>query len=74
MDSTAIVLIGLFFLGVNIPCATIIYIGMRYFNMMGRYPSKTPKIQMNTIMVLAMTEVITFTILLALFKVLSPES
>jgi len=73
MESTGLVLIGLFFLAVNIPCIAIAWLGSKFFDQIGRYPSKTPAIQLSIVLKLAVIEVGAFTLILALFKVLSPD-
>lgn len=73
MDSSSLVLIGLFFLAVNIPCLAIVWIGMKFFDQIGRHPSKTAAIQMSIVLKLAVIEVAAFTAIMMLFKILSPE-
>lgn len=73
MGTSSLVLIGLFFLAINVPCLAIVWLGMKFFDQMGRHPSKTPAIQMNIVLKLAVIEVGAFTLILALFKILSPE-
>lgn len=73
MEATSVVLAGLFFLGVNIPCIAVAWIGIKFFEELGRYPSKTAAIQIGICLKLLVVEIASFTFLLALFKVLSPE-
>ncbi len=72
MGSTSLILIGLFFLAVNVPSVLIAWLGIKFLEQLGRYPSRTPAIQMSIILKLAAIEVGAFTLILALFKVLSP--
>lgn len=74
MEGTSLVLIGLFFLAVNIPCIAIVWLGNKFFDQIGRYPSKTPAIQMSIALNIIMIEVVAFTLFLILFKVLSADS
>jgi len=73
METTSLILIGIFFLAVNIPCIAIVWLGNKFFDQIGRHPSKTPAIQMSIVLKLAVIEVGAFTLFLALFKILSPE-
>ena len=72
MGSSSFALIGLFFLAVNIPCVAILWIGLKFIEQLGRYPSKTPSIQMSICLKLLVIEVGAFTFILAMFKVLAP--
>lgn len=74
MESTTFVLMGLFFLAVNIPCVAITWLGVKFIEKLGRYPSKTAAIQMSICLKLIVIEVGAFTFLLAMFKVLAPSS
>jgi len=73
MPVTSLILMALFFVGINIPCFVIAWLGSRFIEKLGRYPSQTPAIQTGVVLQLVIVEVATFTFILALFKILSPE-
>lgn len=70
--SSALILVGLFFIGIAVPCILVAWIGFKFIGQLGQYPSKTPSIQMSICLKLFIIEVATFTVLFALFKVLAP--
>ena len=70
MDRAGLVLIGLFFLIINLTCAAMVWLGVRFFDQMGRYPSKTPAIQLSVFWKLIVVEIITMFLLLAVYHAL----
>ena len=73
MPMTSVMLIALFFVAINIPCIAIAWLGSRFIEKLGRFPSQTPAIQTGVVLHLVIIEVSTFTFILALFKILSPD-
>mgnify|MGYP000869305497 CR=1 FL=1 len=74
MPGTSLILVGLFFLMINVPCAIIFWLGRKFIEKLGRYPSQTPAIQIDLCIKLAIVEVVSFTFIMAVFKILSPDS
>ncbi|MFP4473036.1 MAG: hypothetical protein ACLFPX_04090 [Candidatus Omnitrophota bacterium] len=72
MAGLGLVLVGLFFVMLLIPTAGAIWIGLELINQLGRFPSKTPAIQMSVLLKLVVLQVVSFTLLLVLFKILAP--
>jgi len=56
-----------------LPCIGIGWIGVRLINKLGRFPSKTPAIQLGVMFQLIVLEVISFTLLVGFFKALVAE-
>ena len=73
MGNLAFIFIIIFWVIMLIPCIGIGWIGLKLINKLGRYPSKTPAIQMNVLFKLIFIEVISFTLLIGFFKVLVAE-
>jgi len=73
VGSTGLIFILVFFILIIIPCAGIIWIGTKLLNKLGRYPSKTPAIQLSIIWPLIIIEVVSFTLLVGFFKILVAE-
>ena len=67
---TAVVFFSIFFVGIIFPCAGASFLGKKLIDKLGRYPSRTPIIQLEILFPLIVVEVISFTILLSIFKVL----
>lgn len=74
MESASIVLLCLFFLAVNIPCIAVAWLGSKFIGELGKFPSKTSALQVGICLKLFIVEVAAFTFILALFKVLSPDT
>jgi len=72
-SGAAIVFILLFFAFTIIPCVGTAIIGVNLINKLGRFPSKTPSVQMSVLFQLVVLEVVSFTLILAFFKVLSVD-
>jgi len=53
-----------------IPCAAVAWLGYHAIAKIGQYPSKTPAIQMGVLLKLVVIEVVSFTLILAFFKIL----
>ena len=73
MGSLVFIFIVIFWVIMLIPCIGIGWIGLKLINKLGRYPSKTPAIQMNILFKLVFIEVISLTLLIGFFKVLVAE-
>ncbi len=73
MASVALVFISIFWAIMLIPCIGISWIGVQLINKLGRYPSKTPAIQMTILFKLVFIEVVSITLLLGFFKALVAE-
>jgi len=71
--STMIVFAIIFFILIAIPCVGIAWLGSRLINRLGRYPSKTPAIQMSVVFKLTVLEIVSWTLLLLFFKILVAE-
>jgi hypothetical protein len=70
-STAAIFFIMIFYILMLIPCIGIGWIGYKLITNLGRYPSKTPAIQMSILFQLVVVEVASLTFLLAFFKILS---
>ncbi len=70
MTQLALIFIGIFFVLMLIPTVGIAWIGWRLIERLGRYPSKTPAIQLSVVFKLVVVEVVSMTLLLVFFKVL----
>ena len=53
---------------ITVPCIIVAIIGSKMLEQLGRYPSKTPAIQMSIIWKLIITEIITFVLLLMFYN------
>lgn len=73
LSSAAVVFILIFFVVMLIPCVGVAWLGSKLINKLGRYPSKTPALQISIIFRLAVLEVVSFTLLLVFFKILVAE-
>ena len=73
MGSAAAIFVVIFFVLVLIPCVGIAWIGTRLINKLGRYPSKTPAIQLSVVLQLAVLEIGSWTLILLFFKILVAE-
>ncbi len=73
MGSTMVVFVGIFTVLILIPCAGIAWLGTRFINKLGRFPSKTPAIQMSVVLKLIILEIVSWTLLLLFFKILVAE-
>ncbi len=56
---------------IAIPCVLVTIFGREMIEQLGRYPTKTPIIQMSIFWKLVVTEVVTFTLLITFFHVFS---
>jgi len=64
----------LIFFGImSIACIGISWVGIRLINDLGRYPSKTPAIQMGVMFKVVIIEVVSMTLLVLFFKLLVAE-
>jgi hypothetical protein len=70
-QSTTLIFIAIFYVLILIPCVGVGWVGWNLINQLGRFPSKTPAIQMGIIFKLVVVELVSFTLILAFFKVLS---
>jgi hypothetical protein len=73
MASAAIIFIVIFYTLLLIPCIGISWLGSKLIEKLGRYPSKTPAIQLSVMLKLAVVEVVSFALLLTFFKALVSE-
>ncbi len=73
MSSEAIVFIVIFFVLILIPCISAGWLGCKFITKLGRFPSKTPAIQTSVVIKLAIIEIVSFTLLIAFFKILVAE-
>lgn len=63
----------IFFVLIAIPCVGVAWLGTKMINQLGRYPSKTPAVQMSIVLKLTVLEIGSWTMLLLFFKVLVAE-
>ena len=70
MSSVGIIFITIFWVVMSIPCISIALIGKKFIDQLGRYPSKTKALQMGVLIKLTVVEVISFTLLLLIYRVL----
>ena len=56
---------------IMVPCLIVLFIGRKMIDRLGRYPSKTPTIQMSILFPLVILEVVTFAALIGFFRVFS---
>jgi len=71
MQQQAMILLLLILFAVGLPSVGAGWLGKIMIDRVGRYPSTTPRIQMDILIKLVVLEVVSFTLLLAVFKVLS---
>lgn len=71
MQQQAMILLLLILFSVGLPSVGAGWLGKHMIDNIGRYPSRTPAIQMGLLIKLVVLEVVSFTLLLAVFKVLS---
>ncbi|MDP2654608.1 MAG: hypothetical protein Q8Q08_11350 [Candidatus Omnitrophota bacterium] len=74
MDSTMLIFVVSWYAIMIIPCLGIGWLGSKFINNLGRYPSKTPVLNKNIIFPLLVIEVVSVTCLLVFFKALLPEN
>jgi len=72
-SGASVIFILLFYVFVLIPCVGVSIIGVRLINKLGRFPSKTPSVQMSVLFQLIVLEVVSFTLILSFFKVLTAD-
>lgn len=73
MGSVAVIFVIIFVILIAVPCVGVGWIGTKLINQLGRYPSKTPAIQLSVVMKLTVLEIVSWTMLLLFFKVLVAE-
>ena len=73
MANTAVIFILIFYAIMLIPCIGIGWVGYKLLDRLGRYPSRTPAIQLSVLFQLVVIEVVSFTLILCFFKVLTAE-
>ena len=71
MSSAALVFALLFLIIIAVPCLGIAWLGVKTINRLGRFPSKTPAINMDILFKLILIEVVSITLMLTFFKVLA---
>lgn len=69
----ALAFIGIFYVLMILPCVGIAFLGVHLINKLGRFPSKTPAIQMSVMFKLIVLEIVSMTLILVFFKVLVSE-
>lgn len=73
MNSASAAFIAIFFALILIPSVGVAWLGYKLIDKLGRYPSKTPAIQMSVLIKLVVLEVASMTALLLFFKILVAE-
>jgi hypothetical protein len=68
---TAQIFIVIFFILILVPTAGAAWLGYKLIDNLGRFPSKTPAIQLGIMFKLVVLEVVSLTLILIFFKVLS---
>ncbi len=71
MNQQGVILLCLILLAVGLPSIGAGWLGKHLIDGLGRYPSKAPVIQMSIFIKLIVLEVVSFTLLLGVFKILS---
>jgi len=54
-----------------VPCVLVAFIGTRMIDRLGRYPTKTPVIQMSILVPLVAIEIVTFALMLGFYRFFS---
>jgi TRAP-type C4-dicarboxylate transport system permease small subunit len=72
-EGAAAVFVIIFYVLILIPCIGIGWLGWDLLSRLGRYPSKTPAIQLSVLFKLVVIEVLSMTLILAFFKALTTE-
>ncbi len=73
MGSVALIFILIFWVLMAIPSLGVAWLGYKLITKLGRYPSKTPAIQMGIMLKLVIIEVVSLTLILVFFKILVSE-
>lgn len=73
MASTALFFILIFYILMLIPCLGVGWLGYKLITRLGRYPSRTPAIQLGIMLKLIIVEVVSLTLILLMFKILVAE-
>ncbi len=73
MGSAALLFIVIYFIMISIPCLGVGWLGYKLITKIGRYPSKTPAIQLGIMMKLIIIEIVSLTVILVFFKILVSE-
>ena len=73
LGGTAFVFVLVFWVMMLIPCIGIGWMGKKLIDQLGRYPSRTPAVQMSVLVKLVVLEVVSFTLLAGFLKALSVE-
>ena len=73
MGSAGFIFTGIFLVLIAIPCIGVAWLGTKMINQLGRYPSKTPAIQLSVVLKLTVLEIGSWTMLLLFFKILVVE-
>lgn len=73
MESAALVFISIFYFLILIPCIAIGWVGKNLIYRLGQFPSKTPAIQMSILFKLVVIEVVSMSLMLVFFKILTAE-
>jgi TRAP-type C4-dicarboxylate transport system permease small subunit len=69
--SSAIIFMVVFYVLILLPCVGIGWLGYDLLTRLGKYPSKTPAIQMSVLFKLVVIEIVSLTLILAFLKVMS---
>jgi len=72
-QGAALVFVLIFYVLILLPCVGVGWLGWDLITRLGRYPSKTPAIQLSMLFKLVVVEVVSLTLILAFFKVLSVQ-
>jgi len=70
-SGTALLFIVVFYIMMSIPCIGIGWVGFKMLTQLGRYPSRTPAIQMDVLLKLIVIEVGSLAMILTFFKIMT---
>ena len=70
MGGAGAIFVMIFGVLITIPCVVVGWLGSRFLDNLGRYPTKTPVLQTRMLFWLVIVEVVSFGLILAFFKIL----
>jgi len=73
MESVGLIFIVIFAVVIAIPCVGVAWLGKGMLDQLGKFPSRTPAIQINIVIKLLVLESVSWTLLLLFFKILSAK-
>lgn len=73
MGGAGLVFVGIYLFLIFVPCFVVGFLGYRFIENLGRYPSKTPVFQVKMLFWMVVTEIVSMSLLMAFFKILVAE-